>query len=252
MFDCKFKHEKCYACGIIGHIARACRNKKKPRATEKKTDKRKTSTSQCFSYRSNQVIESESECIDTEQAFSMYSIQGVSMKKVKPFIVEMGINGPKVPFEIDKGCSVTLMNMSQFNEKWKEVEVPTLRDTPIKLETNTAEKITVIGVADVQVKYQGQKADFSILIVDGTGPSLLGRGCLEEIQLNWDEIKHVTPETVTLQQVLSKYECVFKEELGTLKGVQAIIYIAADATPRFYRPRSVPYTMKPKVDVTDS
>ena len=27
-FDCKFKHEKCYACGIIGHIARACRNKK--------------------------------------------------------------------------------------------------------------------------------------------------------------------------------------------------------------------------------
>ncbi|XP_055725310.1 uncharacterized protein LOC129815465 [Salvelinus fontinalis] len=34
-FDCKFKHEKCYACGIIGHIARACRNKKKATSCRK-------------------------------------------------------------------------------------------------------------------------------------------------------------------------------------------------------------------------
>lgn len=69
----------------------------------------------------------------------------------------MGIHGFKVPFELDTGCSVTLMNSSQFYMKWKNVEVPKLRDTPIKLKTYTGEKITVIGVADVQVEYQGQK-----------------------------------------------------------------------------------------------
>lgn len=141
------------------------------------------------------------------------------------------------------------MNSSQFYMKWKNVEVPKLRDTPIKLKTYTGEKITVIGVADVQVEYQGQKRSLPLLVVEGTGPSLLGRGWLKEIKLNWDEIKHVTTETLTLQQVLSKHECVFKEELGTLKGVQATIHVAADATPRFCRPRSVPYVMKPKVDV---
>lgn len=161
----------------------------------------------------------------------------------------MGIHGFKVPFELDTGCSVTLMNSSQFYMKWKNVEVPKLRDTPIKLKTYTGEKITVIGVADVQVEYQGQKRSLPLLVVEGTGPSLLGRGWLKEIKLNWDEIKHVTTETLTLQQVLSKHECVFKEELGTLKGVQATIHVAADATPRFCRPRSVPYVMKPKVDV---
>jgi hypothetical protein len=70
----------------------------------------------------------ESECADAEQAFSMYSVQGVNMKKVKPFIVEMGINAFKVPFQIDTVCCVTLMNRSQFYMKWKNVPKP--RDTP--------------------------------------------------------------------------------------------------------------------------
>ena len=47
--------------------------------------------------------------------------------------------------------------------------------------------------------------------------------------------------------MLSKRTCVFKEE--PLHGIQATVPVAADATPRFYRPRSVPYAMKPKVDV---
>ena len=113
----------------------------------------------------------------------------------------------------------------------KNVEVPKLRDTPIKLNTYTA-----IGVVDVEVEYLGQMKRLPLLVVAGSGPRLLGRGWLEEIKLHWDEITHVTTETLTLQQVLSKHECVFNEELGTLKGVQATIHVAADANPRFYRP----------------
>lgn len=120
-FDCKWKHEKCYACEIIGHIGREDRNKKKQRATEKKTDRRKSNTSRCSNYGSNQLTESESGC-QTQSKRSQCTVSGgeYSMKKLKPFIVEMGINGFKVLFEIDTWCSITLMNRSQLNEKWKK------------------------------------------------------------------------------------------------------------------------------------
>lgn len=72
-----------------------------------------------------------------------------------------------------------------------------------------------------------------LVIVKGAGPCLLGRAWLEEIQLQWSEIKLVQSEMMTLQQVLSKQEEVFKEELGTLKGTTATLHVPTDATKVF-------------------
>ncbi|XP_042601491.1 uncharacterized protein K02A2.6-like [Cyprinus carpio] len=43
-------------------------------------------------------------------------------------------------------------------------------------------------------------------------------------------------------------EDVFKQELGMLKGMKATIRVSAVAHPKFYRPRSVPYAMRAKVE----
>ncbi|KAI3360353.1 hypothetical protein L3Q82_014654, partial [Scortum barcoo] len=78
------------------------------------------------------------------------------------------------------------------------------------------------------------------------GPSLLGRGLLEEIRLRWREIKlrhkvrvlkSMMLKDNLLQQVLSEHENVFKEELDTLKDMKITIHVKANATPRFFRPR---------------
>lgn len=45
-----------------------------------------------------------------------------------------------------------------------------------------------------------------------------------------------------------KHSEVFKEGLGTLRGVQAKIHVSPDAVPRFIRPRSVPCAMRATVD----
>lgn len=92
----------------------------------------------------------------------------------------------------------------------------------------------------------------------------MGRWWLKHVKLDWDEIKdqahhpqslnlervytanHSQP--LNLEQVLQKHEGVFKEELGTLKRFKATIHVPHNAAPRFYRPRSVPYAMKPKID----
>ncbi|XP_034094911.1 uncharacterized protein K02A2.6-like [Gymnodraco acuticeps] len=106
-------------------------------------------------------------------------------------------------------------------------EVHLRRVDPYMVEVKLdSDPVNVVGAAIVKVKYKHQRRYLPLIVVKGDGPSLLGRGWLEEINLSWKEIKlrhksrvlkHLKTEDKSLQQVLSKHENVFKEELGTLK-----------------------------------
>ncbi len=85
-------------------------------------------------------------------------------------------------------------------------------------------------------------------MVQGSGPSLLGRDWLAELCLDWKELHrvHMVPRR-RLQTLLESHPEVFKDELGTLKYVKATIHVDSEAKPRFCRPRSVPYALRGKV-----
>ena len=51
-----------------------------------------------------------------------------------------------------------------------------------------------------------------------------------------------------LQELLSKHEEVFKDELCTLKDVQAKFEVNTTNSPRFAKARPVPYAIRNKVD----
>ena len=51
-----------------------------------------------------------------------------------------------------------------------------------------------------------------------------------------------------MQELLSKYSNVFQEGLGDFKGYKAKINVDRNATPRFYKARTVPYAMREKVE----
>ena len=85
-------------------------------------------------------------------------------------------------------------------------------------------------------------------MVGGDGPSLLGRDWLSKIKLNWEELHHIDQTKLTLEAVLDKRSKVFRDELGMVRGVTAKLHIDPQARPKFYRPRSVPYAMKDKVE----
>ena len=98
----------------------------------------------------------------------------------------------------------------------------------------------------VKVGYSQQEAKLTLSVVHGKGPSLLWQDWLQSLQLNWQEIH--TLHSCSLLEALDKHTEIFKEGLGTLKGYQAKIYIDHDATPRFFKTRSVPYSMQSLVD----
>ena len=101
----------------------------------------------------------------------------------------------------------------------------------------------------VHVSYHHQRQTLTY-VLEQNGPSLFGRDWLSILQLNWKFIKWTTSNTTDpeVEAMLSKYSEVFKDELGTIKGYTAKLQIEENASPKFCRPRPVPFALKPKVD----
>ena len=71
------------------------------------------------------------------------------------------------------------------------------------------------------------------------------------IHLDWKTIGLTTAEIneSCVNPVLERYSDVFSTELGTIKDVKAKLEVKPDAIPLFKRPRPVPFSMKPIIDI---
>ena len=81
----------------------------------------------------------------------------------------------------DTGAARSLIS----KETWKLIGKPELKAAAFGLRTYTGQLISMLGQAAVTVEIDGSKKRLLVVVVDGDGPSLLGRDWLQEIRLNW-------------------------------------------------------------------
>ena len=91
--------------------------------------------------------------------------------------------------------------------------------------------LQVLGIMHATVGYGQQSVTLPLLVIKGTGASLIGRSWLGKIILNWNNIHKVNSDQ--LQTVLTQYSEVFKPELGTMKNFKAKIFVNPTVPPRF-------------------
>ena len=104
-------------------------------------------------------------------------------------------------------------------------------------------------MVEVDVEYGDQQAKLNLVIVEGKGPSLLGRDWLRVIHLEWQRFNKVDAEVNDkLEILLEKHSSLFEGGLGTIKGVEAKLYLKEGAKPRFCRARQVPFAIRKKVE----
>ena len=142
------------------------------------------------------------------------------------------------------------MSQQAFKSTWGKSVAPVLHDTHIKLCTYTGESLKVLGVADVTVMYKGQETKLPLVVVGQGGPNLLGRDWLRALKLDWGAIRLISANAKhsSWEQILKNHAALFKEELGTVKGVVAKVHVEATAAPSFYKYRSAPFIMKEKIE----
>ncbi|XP_038590459.1 uncharacterized protein K02A2.6-like [Micropterus salmoides] len=186
---------------------------------------------------------------DTDEVmFTLYKVEELDIQAEEPFIETLTVDETEMQFERDSGCGVTVMNHSVFKQLRQEEE-PALQPCRVRLRTYTGQRIKVLGAAMVKVQHKNSEKMLPVVVVEGTGPSLVGRNWIRRLGLEWKpepQINHLREET--LEEVLGEYMEVFKEELGKFKGPPAKIYVDKDARPKFFKARPVPYAMRGRVE----
>ncbi|XP_025999364.1 uncharacterized protein K02A2.6-like [Astatotilapia calliptera] len=243
--DCRFVSEKCHNCGKVGHIKRVCRMKMEQKGGRGRQGKQ-------AHFLEEENVESEEEGAEMHHikaSVTMYNVhEEISIPREEPIRQKLKVNGQNVTFEVDTGCGYTIMSKESFKKLFEGSKAPKVSKCGIKLRTYGGHKVPVWGAAQVQVEFRDSKKTLDVVVVEGAGTSLMGRGWIKALQLDWQPVHKIEGGENALQRILARHETVFKDELGTLKGFAAKIHVAKDAKPCFYKPRSVPFAMKKKVE----
>ena len=223
--SCKYKETVCNKCGKVGHLQKVCRSKQ-----NKPTKKSQKSV--------NNV---QDDAIDEYQLLNI-----TSPGKATPWNVSVDIEGITVSMQLDTGASKSLMSESTFRELWPERH---LSPSQVSLCSFSGEPISVLGSVDVNVIYKTQHHKVPLIVVKGSGLTLMGRNWLQVFNLDWQEIFVLqSTEHSPVQPIVQKYPNVFQEGLGTLTGFKAKIIVDPTAPPKCCKARTVPYFLQDKIE----
>ena len=160
---------------------------------------------------------------DTGDTYSMFKVT-TGKTRATPLMVSVKVNNNDLQMEVDTGASASVISEETYGRLWKREDAPPLRPTAVLLRTYAGEKLALLGSITVDVQYQEQRRTLSLLVVAGSGPTLLGGDWLLQIQLDWTNLKHLG-SAPRMQYVLSRHTEVFKDELGLVKGMTAEIHV---------------------------
>jgi hypothetical protein len=283
---CHFKDEQCFKCKQKGHTSRKCEAIKKWRQQHPKVEK-------CHNMRDDEetdggmeeiamlnkhfedvfiddktvdndhVVDTNVDVVETnvDDCVDMWNL---FYARSDPYLLNVGVNGLQVRFEIDTGSPVTIMSKGEFVKIGSMNQVNT--SVGKKLRTYTGSVVNLLGVARVVVELQGTRRELEVHVVEDVGPNLLGRdwiknhpqvgqlvvGCITSklaAAVNGEE-RNTKPgvNAFSLSDLLQVHHEVFEKGMGTLRGTTAKIHLKEGSSPRFMKARSVPYVLQAKIE----
>ena len=224
--QCRFKEAMCHTCNKKGHISTVCRDKGKGRM-------RGAAASAKW------VKELNEECDEELPLFR------VTESSAPPILFDVEVNGVIIQMEFDTGASISLISEETYRQYLPFVE---LSPSWLVLRTYTSEPLKVIGYMQAQVRYENQNATAPLFVIEGKGPSLIGRDWMMKIQFNWNAVKQISTQG-RLEALFEKYSSIFSKKLGTMKNYTATLELEQSARPKFYRPRPVPFAIKDSIEL---
>ena len=103
--------------------------------------------------------------------------------------------------ELDTGAAMSLISETTQQSLFPD---STIHESDVTLRTYTAEEVSVKGKINVHVKYEQYSCQLSLLVVHGSGPSLIGRDWMSKIRFNWTDIKRTQSQNDDLQCLIHR------------------------------------------------
>ena len=166
--QCPHLETTCFLCGKKGHLKKLCRSGKSQR-TERKGTKTDLKLLQA----------------DDEEAEQM--LQHIPSGS-KPFQLTLVVEGKEVIMELDTGAGVSLVSEETYQRYWPG---RALQHSTVRLRTYTGESLEVLGEMEVKVVHENQMMTLPLVVVKGSGPSLIGRNWMTQLSVEWGTVHEV-------------------------------------------------------------
>ncbi len=196
----RLERAECHYCKRKGHIAKVCHTKARDEGNK-------------MAHKTRQVIEAIEDSDKERLEDSTYTLYKMTSRKCDPIMTIVTANGVELKMKVDTGASVSIISEYTYNKLWTH-NMPPLKETTLKLCTYSGETLQIHGAITVDVTYNDQTDILPLLVVEGTGPSLMGRDWLTKIRLDWGNICNIQANSTWLQKVLVKHKTVFQGGLG--------------------------------------
>lgn len=223
---CKHINTTCSYCKKVGHLQKMCLKKK----------------------RKTQAHSIEEEPEEEELPCATINEERVHSTSAShpPLTVSVTLGNATVPFQIDTGSGVSIMNHHQFTDLFGR---QSLIPANVRLTSYSGDRIKVLGKFEVEARIKDQCKKLPLIIVEGEGAPLLGREWLQSMKLPWREVfaNINNVNTTDAEMLIDEHSELFRENTGKMKGFQAKIEVDSDANPIFCRSRLVPFAMKKKI-----
>ena len=142
-----------------------------------------------------------------------------------PILIKLEFNHKKLTMELDTSAAISLISQETMHGLFPGIQ---LKPCDIVLKTYTSQKILVLERFDVNVTYKDQEKVLTLVVIKGSGPSLIGRNWMTHICFNWSVIKHTRSSTYhhEFDLLTEKYKSVFNDTLGTMKQNPSFLDLA--------------------------
>lgn len=113
-------------------------------------------------------------------------------------------------------------------------------------------KIIPLGYFNCNVTYLNNSNEIKLYVIRNGGPGLLGRDFMSKFKICFTSSNHSialsSHNQNKVQQLVNAFPEVWKDELGCFNKFKVELQLKENAQPKFFKPRSIPFALKNKVD----
>ena len=143
--------------------------------------------------------------------------------------------------EVYTGAAITIVSETKCRKKSPESHPDKVNCT---LKMYLGMLLQVVDESDVHVWYEQQMHDLILTMVTGDGPGLLGRNWLQQLRVNWEEIKAMTTHAVGNLDPFWSSIVRFFQWVESHQSYSTKSHMKAGEKLNFFKLRSLPYAIR--------
>lgn len=221
---CRYKGYRCQKCGALGHLKKVCKFRG-PRVNHIDGE--------------NSDNSAEMSCCEECRNFSLRYVS------IKPIFIKLKLGTKLVTMELDSGSGTCVIADSMYLDLFSEYQ---LLPCKLRMCLYNGHKIIPLGYFTINATYNNQTKSINIFVVKNGGPGLLGRDFMSAFSIVFTTKINKICEDKDVDLLLEQYPNLWRDELGAFNKLKVTLELSEKASPKFFKPRPVPFALKEKVE----